>query len=274
VSLASIADDTLRIIDAGAYQSEAGRRVDIAAAVRRAIEGTRLYRPEELTRLVEQAAPGAQATRIEVTGESTTGAGLRMAHEGATNVVVLNFASARRPGGGFLGGARAQEEELCRGSALYRCLETQPAYYQANRNQRSAVYTDHLIYSPAVPFFRDDARRLLDTPTRLSVITSPAPNTGAVQQNTPHELPLLREAFHRRAQHILAVAAAQGHANLVLGAWGCGAFRGDPELAADAFARGLDGPFHGRFERITFAILVKREADSPNLTAFRQRFGA
>jgi uncharacterized protein (TIGR02452 family) len=74
--------------------------------------------------------------------------------EGVDDPVVLNFASARNVGGGFLNGARAQEEDLARSCGLFRCLETQPEYYEVNRRTASLLYTDHIIYSPRVPWFR------------------------------------------------------------------------------------------------------------------------
>ena len=114
----------------------------------------------------------------------------------------------------------------------------------------------------------------MEEPVLLSVVTSPAPNTGAVQKNSPHELTELHDAFYRRAEHILAVAAAKGHDSIVLGAWGCGAFQGDPKLAADAFGRALDGRFAGRFDRVVFAILANSRPGRANLQVFRERFGA
>jgi len=67
--------------------------------------------------------------------------------------VALNFASAKNPGGGFLGGAKALEEDMARASALYHCLLRQSEYYTINRAGNSMLCTDH-IYSPLVPFFR------------------------------------------------------------------------------------------------------------------------
>ena len=58
----------------------------------------------------------------------------------------------------------------------------------------------------------------------------------------------------RRMHRLLHVAASQGHRSLVLGAWGCGAFRNDPVRTADVFREALAGPFDGVFDRIVFAI--------------------
>ena len=52
---------------------------------------------------------------------------------------LLNFASARNPGGGFLGRAKAQEEDLCRCGGLYRTLVRQPEYYRINRDRVNRV---------------------------------------------------------------------------------------------------------------------------------------
>ena len=268
MSLAEIGRETLEILERGHYEAPSGRRVELGDLVDEARAATRLYTPEEVRALAPAVAP--VEARIEVTPESTTAAGLRLLDEGAEDPCVLNFASANSVGGGFLRGASAQEEELCRGSALYPCLLTQPRYYEANRAEPSPVYTDHLIYSPGVPWIRDEARALLEAPARLSVITSPAPNTGALRE--PGEMPRLEAAFYRRAGQILAVAAAEGHRELVLGAWGCGAFLGDPRIAADAFGRALEGRFAGAFARVVFAVLVKGGRDAKNLEAFRARF--
>ena len=109
-----------------------------------------------------------------------------MQAERVARVVALNFASAKNPGGGFLGGAKAQEEDLARSSALYACMRDQRAYYDANRHEPSLLYTDHMIYSPDVPFFRDDRLRFLEDPFLLSILTAPAPNAAS---NERREIP-------------------------------------------------------------------------------------
>jgi uncharacterized protein (TIGR02452 family) len=92
---------------------------------------------------------------FEVTGESSLEAARRLTGP----VAVLNFASARNPGGGFLNGAQAQEEALCRASALYTCLLQARGFYDHHRAHRDPFYTDRVIHSPAVPVFRDDKGR-------------------------------------------------------------------------------------------------------------------
>src|SRR4029079_8799885 len=113
-----------------------------------------LYTPAQASSITLKPTSAPRAA-IEVTDETTQIAARRLVEsEGVTDLVLLNFASARNAGGGFINGAKAQEEDLCRCSGLYPCLMSQPGYYEANRNNRSAIYTDHLIYSPQVPLFR------------------------------------------------------------------------------------------------------------------------
>ena len=66
-------------------------------------------------------------TRVQVTNETTLGAARRLVDWGL-RPVALNFANGICPGGGFLGGARAQEEVLCRSSGLHATLDRDPMY--------------------------------------------------------------------------------------------------------------------------------------------------
>lgn len=199
MKLVGVAQETIAIIERGEYLNASGQKVPVQHLVDAATAGTVLYRPGQLDRWEPETRPST-ALRVEVTGETTAEAGRRLVQkEGAARVVALNFASAKNPGGGFLRGAKAQEEDLSRCSALYTCLLTQPTFYQVNRAHDSLLYTDHLIYSPDVPFFRDDDYALLDAPFVLSIITSPAPNAGEVLARARNARPRIREALVRRA---------------------------------------------------------------------------
>lgn len=273
MKLVAIATETLQILDRGEYLAPSGSAVRIRDHVDAAVNGTVLYRPGSLDAW-EPAERLDQPLRIEVTDETTGAAGRRLFEEGEERAVALNFASARNPGGGFIRGAKAQEEDLARCSALYACLIEHREYYDANRASDSLLYTDHLIYSPDVPFFRDERLDLLEQPFTLSIITAPAPNAGEALARDPGARPAIREALHRRTALVLAAAAKHGHRCLLLGAWGCGVFRNDPREVADVFARWLEHPrFQGAFSRVVFAV-YDRGRDRPNYSAFAERFGS
>ena len=273
MSLRGVASETLRILGEGTYVAPSGRVVSFAPAIEAAIRGTVLVRPHDAASLARTAQGGARA--IEVTEETTAQAARRLvAREGESHVVALNFASAKNPGGGFLGGAKAQEEDLARASALYVCVRTQRAYYDLHRMSASLLYTDHVIHSPSVPFFRDDRNELLEEPFLVSILTAAAPNAGEVLRRDASAGPAIRAALHSRARVLLDVAAHFGHRVLVLGAWGCGVFRNDPREVAEAFASALgEERFNGMFERVVFAVWDRSPAQV-NLAAFRERFGA
>lgn len=280
----TLAQQALTISQTGKLPLPDGGCLDFSAEQQAAQRHTVLYRPDELARWREtlrqpengfQRSPSHRATQIEVTPESTQQAAYRLlVKEGLDDAVLLNFASAKNAGGGFLNGAKAQEEDLCRSSGLYLCQLEQPDYYAVNRAEKSMLYTDHIIYSPRVPFFRVSGDGLLGECFYPSVITAPAPNAGVFLQREPHGAAALAQTLQRRADYVLAVAKDQAQKNLVLGAWGCGVFCNPPEQVAAAFAQSLRQPeFADCFERIVFAI-YDRSPSKAVFKAFAAQFQA
>ncbi|MGN7823796.1 TIGR02452 family protein [Chitinophaga sp. 22536] len=255
---AKIAWETLDILTSGSYVNPRGKTVNIQPALQDAASNTVLYRPDdfETVYLQRDQQPVQHEGRIEVTGESTYAAAYRLVvEEKQANVCCLNFASAKNPGGGFLKGAHAQEEALARASGLYTCLQQQPEMYQINRNNGSCLYTDHMIYSPLVPVFRNDAGQLLEDYYTVSVITAPAVNAGAVNDNEPENINRIKPVMLARMEKLLSVAVAQQQTTLVLGAWGCGVFRNNKEDVAGWFASLLNcDTFRHRFAKVVFAV--------------------
>ncbi|HEX8283471.1 MAG TPA: TIGR02452 family protein [Pyrinomonadaceae bacterium] len=270
---ASKARETLEILERGEYQSPSGRVVRIADGLASALEGTRLYRPEDFPDKVTgcEGGRGAPECRVEVTPETSLRAARRLAVEATRpDVLCLNFASAKNPGGGFLSGSQAQEESLARSSALYACLTSRREMYEFNRGAGTSLYSDHMIYSPRVPVFRDDDGGLLEEPYAVSFITAPAVNAGAVKRNEPEKAGSLLPTMRRRLSRVLWVAARHRHPALVLGAWGCGVFQNDPASVAGLFAEALGpgGPFHGCFRQVVYAV-YDRSPSQEVISAFR-----
>lgn len=259
--------EAVRIIHAGGYAAPDSRTVNIADALAESVQGTVSYPPDSLL-------PAFQVlgldTQFEVTNETTLSAARRLVLEGL-NPVALNFASAKHPGGGFLGGARAQEESLCRSSGLYACVVNDGMYRQ-HAGTRGGFYTNHAIYSPDVPVFRDDDGDLLGEPYRCAFVTSPAVNAGTYLGEGKGKQPDVTREMRERVRKVLHVMAGHGHDAAVLGAWGCGVFRNDPEVIANLFHDALATRFAGVFKRIVFAILDWSD-EKRFIGPFAERFG-
>ena len=268
-----IAQETLQILEQGRYRNQSGEI--IAVDTRFALENTVHYDGGQLDKLhAALALKKTFATRVEVNNETTLSAARRLVAQGHAHPLCLNFASARNPGGGFLGGAEAQEENLAKSSGLYPCLLQAPAYYAGNRAQRSCMYNDDMVYSPRVPVFRNDGYALLDSAYEVAVLTAPAANRGAVAMHEPERLGEIEAVMLRRIDLLLSVAAAHGHTTLVLGAWGCGVFRNKPEEMAQWFAVHLlrGERYRGVFDLVSFAV-YDRKGDG-TFAAFEKVIGS
>ncbi|HKE31674.1 MAG TPA: TIGR02452 family protein [Candidatus Angelobacter sp.] len=228
----------------GYYFTRAGEKVDLARLINTACSAKRSIPPD--APLPNHDRSPFPETRLQVTNETTLGASLRLVDSGL-RPLALNFANGIHPGGGFLNGARAQEEVLCRSSALYQTL-VNDRMYEEHRKRPRPDSTDWAIYSPDVPVFRKDDGTALDQPWLLSFITCAAPYAPTIGQ--PKSGDLLQKRIHR----VLSIAKAFGYLALVLGAWGCGAFGNDTRRAAVDFRQALETEFRGVFSDVVFAI--------------------
>jgi uncharacterized protein (TIGR02452 family) len=267
------ARETVEVVERGSYTSPGGSVVSIAGPVRACLEGTRYFSPEDVEQLrrevLSRPSPGFD-TIFEAVNETTLAGIARVLALGEGPVAALNFASARNPGGGFLGGAEAQEESLARSSALHASQLRAWEFYERHRSAASLLYSDAMILSPGCPIIRDDDGILLEVPLLASFITSPAPNAGATAANRPQESPRIPEVLRGRSGLVLAIAASHGYENLILGAWGCGVFRNDPALVAAAFMGHLRSvEWAGCFRRVVFSVLDRSLSQNTLLTFHR-----
>jgi|LauGreDrversion4_2_1035121.scaffolds.fasta_scaffold00062_6 uncharacterized protein (TIGR02452 family) len=257
-----LGEEAVVIAQAGKYIGPAGL-VGISTEVKACVQATVHYAADHVH---PTPFTGPHTTVYEVTNETTLSAHRRHLAKGH-KVVSLNFAAATHPGGGFLTGARAQEEYLCRSSTLYLAIKDSPMYAYHRREGHNR-YSDAMIYSPDVPVFRDDDHSLLPAAYRASFITSAAPLTKHLH---PEELVHIPDILRHRIRKILSVAQVHGHDSLILGAWGCGAFGNDGHLVAQLFHQALENDFKGAFKEVTFAI-VDTSPEKKFIGPFAKRF--
>lgn len=196
-------------------------------------------------------------------------------------IAVLNFASATNPGGGVTHGSFAQEECLCRCSTLYNNLilkEAADKFYIPHRSGLSPLHNDDIIYTPGVVVFKSDDYKDYGTTKIVNVITCAAPNLREDPKNEFNSenttVPAtisdddLLELHKQRGRKILSVAAANKNDFVVLGAFGCGAFRNDPKIVAEAYKQILP-EFKNAFKVIEFAVFC-RDHETINYDTFKE----
>ena len=201
---------------------------------------------------------------------------------------VLNFASARHPGGGVITGASAQEECLCRCSTLYFAIseeKTAENFHKKHddmikQKKMDLLYNSDCIFSPDIVVFKsDDGNYDLLTQNdryKVDVITCAAPNLTRISamisgSTTRVDYEKLKVVHRSRAKRILDIAKSEKEEVLILGAFGCGAFKNPPQVVADAWAEVLQDYLFD-FRKIEFAVYCKPEKPSKNYLDFLEVF--
>ena len=228
--------------------------------------------------------PKIEKAKIVISSKRSLEAAEEYAKQGK-KVCVLNFASATNPGGGVVNGSSAQEECICRCTTLYPCLNNDDLwteFYKPHRKAANPLYNNDCVYTPDVCVFKSDINfpELLtrDKWWKVNILTSAAPNLRERPSNqmnphagykqaklTPTELETLLTSRIRR---IFDVAVANGNEVLILGAFGCGAFRNPPEIVAKVFYNVMqDYLFY--FDTIEYAV-YHTEREVANYEAFKK----
>jgi len=268
----TVAQETLKIQCQGYYKVN-GTKVKFSKQQRKSEDNSFLISPDEAMRLIRDVKPSTNKTvpTYEVVNQSVIQTIWEISKTDAENLALLNFASAKNPGGGFLIGAMAQEEALAASSGLYNTLLLHKDYYEKNWLCKTMMYTNYAIYSPDVVFFRDAQFNLVAPPVKASVLTLPAVNMGRVILNGEN-VEKAKSVMKDRMRLSLTIFAHQKNRTLILGAYGCGAFGNDPADISLWWKELLEDEGYGCFfAKIVFAVFDNSKTQN-NISAFKMRF--
>lgn len=270
--------ETIEIVRNGSYEAD-GKTIALPDP-KDMMEQTAFYTDPGPVSVPERTEP----TMVEVLDSDSLLGGKKLLQEGY-RPALLNFANRQTPGGGVLGGAGAQEENIFRRSDLFMSLyqfhahgtyfdiPQRPEHYPMDRNTGG-------IYSPDVTVFRGletDGYPLLAEPFRLGIITVAALNRPDLK-DADHLADPMVEPTLRKMRTIFRIGLKHGHDALVLGAWGCGAFSNPPRHIAQLFHQVMEEEeFRNRYRKIIFAIIDRRHIDIGsgrigNFPPFREEF--
>lgn len=220
-----------------------------------AIEHTVIYDVDFTCPLVRGSSEPRQIW-IRLEKLDSVSAILQFAKKDEKYTAVLNFSSYKNPGGGFIGGSKAQEECLCGESFLYNVLskKTSEFYDWNNWNKNRALYRNRGMFTPGVVFERGSER------AACGVITCAAPNFSAAREYQNVSRDENSEALRDRIRFVLDIAQENEVNTLILGAYGCGVFGQSAREVAEIFKEYLlKGSYD--FEQVIFAIPESRDGN-------------
>lgn len=253
--------------------------VELSARTRKSINSNRVYKENFVSKATRKEHRMSEEALISVYSGTTLDIAKNFTQYG--RVAVLNFANPHNPGGGVVNGAMAQEECLCRSSNLYACISDRNVYddfYGYHRQMQHYFFSDRLIYTRDVTVFKDDepVPRLMPEYKwfDVDVITCSAPYLGKRKYTNNKAL---KELFKGRIKNIFEASADNGADVLILGAFGCGAFKNPSTVVANAFFETIiENEYQKCFKHIVFAI-KNTNGDNPfepcpNILPFESTF--
>ena len=272
--------ETTSIIKYGSYTAPSGKIIPIDTDTM--VQGSECFH-QQLPSVIFPPVQGGTIVMVEM--NDCLVAAERLVKEGY-NPALLNFASAKHPGGGVEKGTRAQEETICRRSTLSRSIYTFDEYYSVQfgyplkpgNNYPLKSLDFSVIYSPAVTVFREGLEcTFMEHPFQIGIITNAALNLNgrnSIKLTRDGNLPEnAKNIYRNKIRTIFRIGLLKGHDSLVLGAFGCGAFHNPPLEMAHLFKEIMEEEeFKNRYKLITFAIITDHNDQNQNLKCFKEVF--
>lgn len=202
---------------------------------------------EQLDKLRSSAALGHEKTNVKVFCNDVSVCTKASLTHNKGRVCVMDFASYTNPGGGFINGAMAQEEDICNMSGLYPCLESKQDVYTERKSMlNDHVFNNDYFYVQTCPFIINGKVYLAD------VMAIAAPNSN--KTSASHDE--ISKALHERMELAFLVPHVYGCKNIVLGAFGCGVFGNDVDEVASIWKE-LQTTYDGLYSNIAYAVKDK-----------------
>jgi uncharacterized protein (TIGR02452 family) len=244
--LIAVINDTIDACDDCFYTNEKNKGVeikydDMMYPVKNTIKISSLIVPKILL---------DKPCKIKIINDDSLNVGLLLKDEGF-NPVVLNMASMIRPGGGYMTGARAQEESLFRRTNLYKCLDDK--LYPINIGQA--------LYTPNAIVIKDSKHKYYDDYKKMSFIACPA-----YRLKSPSDFDdFIKNTTANKIRLMLDIGLKYGHDSIVLGAFGCGAYHNPVISIAELFKKIIyEEKYNYCYKKIVFAIIDDGNAKSNN----------
>ena len=272
--LKAIFEETKKALDQGFYLLPDKTKVTLDLEPMK--KSTKVWTHDTLEQALDLAGRPTYDTTFETLNSDTILAGIKLLDEGL-NPLLLNMANQTSPGGGVTSGCLAQEEELCRKSALYVSISPRDNPYIKSQMGESYLIPEHgCIYTAHVPVIRErkaDHFAWIASPRQLSFVSSAAydcnPRHADSQKNPTGKA--FEEGMRRKIRSQIHCALQHNHDSLVLGAFGCGAFNQNPTQVSQWYKEEL-APYQKYFKKVCFAVLVARPSDQGNFDAFHSHF--
>jgi uncharacterized protein (TIGR02452 family) len=239
-----VQEDTINIFKAGQYTLKDGTTVKLdKTKMEHSIKNTKKTTTRELSEKMKEFKNPNKKTQVLVVEADSFEAALVLSNK-KHKVGVLNMASFKNPGGGYKNGAGAQEESLFRRTNLHECL----------LEKDYPIKFNELIFTPEVTVIKKSEfskYNLLPKPEYLDIITCPAIKLYDYGQKFTFKE---KQIVSTKIDMIFEAAIVNGDTSLVLGLFGAGAYKNDPNEVSALFKQALK-KYDGYFDYIVFAII-------------------